>query len=281
MKYTIEGFSQEFALTLKKQVEQGGKTKTIQIDCTDLVILRWFVDFYPNMKKMLIDGKEYAWLSHKKLTEDLPILDITKRACIERMQKLVEFGVLDYKLIKENGTFSLYSFGKNYVHMISKSNENEGVHVQPTQGGAFESGEGTRSNDIGVHVQPHNKDNSIIDSSVKDDSIIDSKSIDYESEFEILWKLYPRKEGKKKAFEAYRSARKKKDKPVTFEQVKDGVIAYAGVCTGRETRYIKQGSTWFNGECWNDEIGGSNNGNAQTGRDTEKGAKPSWGGNVI
>ena len=84
MKYTIEGFSQEYALTLKKNIiTKYGVEKTIKIDFTDLVILRWFVDFYPNMKKMIIDGKEYVWLSHKKLLNDLPLLDISKRACIE------------------------------------------------------------------------------------------------------------------------------------------------------------------------------------------------------
>ena len=70
MKRTIEGFSQEYAATLKKKVKikQRGeeKEKEVKIDCTDLVILRWFVDFFPNMKKMIIDGKEYAWLTHKK-----------------------------------------------------------------------------------------------------------------------------------------------------------------------------------------------------------------------
>jgi hypothetical protein len=99
-----------------------------------------------------------------------------------------------------------------------------------------------------------------------------------ESEFETLWKLYPRKEGKKNALTAYKRARKK---GTTFEQVKDGITAYAGVCVGRDPRYIKQGSTWFNGECWNDEIGGNNNGNAQAGRNPQNGTKPSWGGNII
>lgn len=121
MKHTIEGFSQEYAATLKKKVKikQRGeeKEKEIKIDCTDLVILRWFVDFFPNMKKMIIDGKEYAWLTHKKMLNDLPLLDISKRACIDRMQKLVEFGILEYKLIKDGGTFSLYSFGKNYINL--------------------------------------------------------------------------------------------------------------------------------------------------------------------
>ena len=43
MRYTIEGFSQEYACSLRKEVDG----KTIKLDCTDLVILRWFVDFYP------------------------------------------------------------------------------------------------------------------------------------------------------------------------------------------------------------------------------------------
>ena len=73
MKATIAGFNQEYALTLKKEVpyKKSGH-KTIQIDCTDLVILRWLVDFYPSMKKMYVDGKEYVWLTHKKLMEDIP-----------------------------------------------------------------------------------------------------------------------------------------------------------------------------------------------------------------
>ena len=162
MKYTIEGFCQEYALTLKKTVPTKGGEKKIKIDCTDLVILRWLVDFYPNMKKMTIDGKEYVWLSHKKIMEDLPLLDIAKRACIERMQKLVEFEILEYKLVKDGGTFSLYCFGKNYINL-----------VRSTDTGGTQSNNigGIRSNDIGVCGQPANKNNSIIDSSITHQSI--------------------------------------------------------------------------------------------------------------
>lgn len=160
MKFTIEGFSQEYAATLKKKIEvkQRGvvKEKEIKIDCTDLVILRWFVDFFPDMKKMIIDGKEYAWLTHKKMLNDLPLLDISKRACIERMHKLVEFGILDYKLVKDGGTFSLYGFGVNYMNLV-RSNEGG---IRSTDIG------GIRSTDTGVYVQPDNKDKSIIDTSI-------------------------------------------------------------------------------------------------------------------
>ena len=114
MKQTIEGFNQEYALTLKKTVATSKGEKTIKIDCTDLVILRWFADSYPNMCKTTIDGREYVMVTHSKLVEDLPMIDISKRAFIDRMQKLVEFGILDYQLVKKGGTFSFYAFGKNY-----------------------------------------------------------------------------------------------------------------------------------------------------------------------
>ena len=53
-------------------------------------------------------------ITHSKLLEDLPMIDISKRAFIDRMQKLVDFGILDYQLVKKGGTFSFYTFGKNY-----------------------------------------------------------------------------------------------------------------------------------------------------------------------
>lgn len=173
MKYTIEGFSQAYAMTLKKEVEVNGKTKTIKIDCTDLVILRWFVDFYPNMKKIDVDGVQYAWLTHKKLLTDLPLIDISKRAFIERMQKLVEFGILSYKLLKEGGTFSLYGFGENYKNLINDDTKIDGVCAQPDTGYTFEQHRGIRSNDIGGDVQTYNKDTSINDTSINDSSISD------------------------------------------------------------------------------------------------------------
>ena len=141
MKYTIEGFSQEYALTLRKRTVFQRKERDMQIDCTDLVILRWFVDFYPNMRKMTVDGREYAWVLYKKLLDDLPILGISVRGCSERMQKLVEFGLLDFTLIRDGGTYSLYTFGPNYIKLIAT--DDIGGAVQ-TAGGAVQTATGVR-----------------------------------------------------------------------------------------------------------------------------------------
>lgn len=178
MKQTIAGFNQEYALTLKKTVPvKGGGEKTIKIDCTDLTILRWLVDFWPSMKKMNLDGKEYAWLTHKKLQEDIPLLDISKRACVERMQKLVEFKILDYRFLKQGGTFSLYAFGENYMNLVRSTDYP--VTAQPDTPCAFDQLPGGGSTVHPVHAQPDtpvcgqpdNKDISVIDKSIKDNCL--------------------------------------------------------------------------------------------------------------
>lgn len=71
-------------------------------------------------------------------------------------------------------------------------------------------------------------------------------------EFEDLWSLYPRKDGKKDAIRHYQRARKN---GTTFEQVKAGILNYCEYLKREkvEQRFIMMGSTWFNGEHWNDE----------------------------
>lgn len=73
-----------------------------------------------------------------------------------------------------------------------------------------------------------------------------------EEDFEKLWKLYPKKSGKPKAFSAYKRAIKK---GVTNKEIQTGIVKYLTQIKvqGTTKEYIKNGSTWFNQECWNDE----------------------------
>ena len=77
---------------------------------------------------------------------------------------------------------------------------------------------------------------------------------DLEDEFEELWSLYPKKQGKKKALDTYIKCRKRKGSNVRYEIVKLGIINYTKHIKKNKVpnQYIKQGSTWFNNECWND-----------------------------
>ena len=134
MKYTVEGFSQSEACKFKDKIEikKGNKVKLVEIkiDCTDLVILRWIVDFYPSMIKLNFDNKEYVWINYNTLLKEMPLLDIKKQALADRLQKLCHFKILERKTIKQGGTFSYYSFGENYDKLIRSTTEGECSQLQ-------------------------------------------------------------------------------------------------------------------------------------------------------
>lgn len=139
MKLFVNGFSQESVLSMVDTVKDShGKDKTIRIDCTDLEILRWLVDFYPKMSKIKDGAHEYAFFTYKKVLEDLPILNISKHALLDRFKKMEHFGILRVLCKKEsNGTFTYVGFGDSYLKLISS----ECAGVVNYAGGGFQSTE--------------------------------------------------------------------------------------------------------------------------------------------
>lgn len=98
------------------------------------------------------------------------------------------------------------------------------------------NGEVTNSND--------NKD--------KEEDKYKNKKEEIEKEFETIWSMYPKKQGKANAFKAYMKARKN---GVDKETIWTGLGNYQAYIESNKIsiQYIKNGSTWFNQECWNDD----------------------------
>lgn len=105
------------------------------------------------------------------------------------------------------------------------------------------------NNSIGIPMVDTDK-NSIDKNSIDKNIYISSKT--FEDEFDNLWKLYPKKIGKKDALRHYIRNRKNK---VPYETILEGLKKYIEYIknTNTPTQFIKDGSTWFNQECWNDE----------------------------
>lgn len=75
------------------------------------------------------------------------------------------------------------------------------------------------------------------------------------NEFEDLWSKYPKKRGKKEAFEIYCKYRKAANEDyITKDDVEDGIEQYNRYIKANkiDTKYIKQGSTYFNQRSWED-----------------------------
>ena len=69
--------------------------------------------------------------------------------------------------------------------------------------------------------------------------------------FDEFYSLYPRKEAKQKALQAYLKARKKVDKDTLLEGLKK-YIDYIKT-NKKEREFIKHPATWLNQGCWEDE----------------------------
>lgn len=74
----------------------------------------------------------------------------------------------------------------------------------------------------------------------------------FEDEFQEVWNIYPRKEGRKNALKAYIKARKN---GTSKETILSGLNAYISKINAEKTemQYIKHGSSWFSQECWLDD----------------------------
>ena len=75
----------------------------------------------------------------------------------------------------------------------------------------------------------------------------------YISEFENLWAIYPKKQGKPKAERSYIKARKD---GTTYEEVEQGIYAYQNYIKETETdmQFVKMGSTFFSQRAWGDDF---------------------------
>ena len=162
--------------------------------------------------------------TRKKICFDL---NISNDSLSKYLQQLVNNGYLQIKQIKESGRFShnVYTLPDTKLPCpkISDTEETE-------------------------HGKTDNKSNSV--KSNKDLKKNNKKNII--ADFETLWKMYPRKQVKTKALKAYQKAI---TEGVSFETVEQGIKSYCEYIKKNKTKteYIKHGSTWFNGYCWNDE----------------------------
>ena len=155
-----------------------------------------------------------------------------KDSVMNALTELEQFGYLKRtRTTNEKGQFSGYDYD-----IYEKPFKAEPQEVEPY------AGKPNTDNPLQLNTKELNTKKSITKELINNIS----------AEFETLWKLYPRKLGKDKALKAYIKARKG---DTTFEQVEQGIKAYCEYIKSAKvkTEYIKHGSTYFNGNCWNDE----------------------------
>lgn len=249
MKYTIEGFSQRAVIEFKNDTQS--------LDCTDLVILRWFIDFKDSgaMSTYEHEGNTYYWVNYDKLISDLPIISMSKRSIYSRMMKLVNFGILThYHKNKNNESKSCYGIGKEYIRLISDEWSEDN----------FRGCKKTTSEGVGSQLP--SKDSSIKDYSNNnkyspyipqgDDcgaELVASQKQEYVEGFDAFYALYPKHVGKAAALKAWK---KLKPNAELQEIMAKALIEHMKSKQWNEEggRYIPNPAKWINERRWEDEV---------------------------
>ena len=179
----------------------------------------------------------------------------------KKLQKICGFSDDDYKILIAKGFFIPFESG---VMVITDWNKNnwldtrrltETEYIEELKMLELVNDKYELNNPCLANAKPMLSQNSIEEYSIEENSIDTNMSkikTDFRQEFEMLWKEYPKKEGKKKALDEYTKARKK---GTTFEEVQKGIEEYNKHIKRKKvtSQYISMGSTWFNQHRWSDD----------------------------
>lgn len=213
------------------------------------------------------DGHYWTYNSKKAFAELFPYM--TERQIDYALKKLIDDGIIitgKYNTNKYNQT--LWYAITNFGYSILQNCEMEQTNLSNQNDKIVECNTNNKQADIKRQIitTDNNKENPYTEkpftenpqqlntkplNTESDINITNKKlniNVQIEQEFEEVWKIYPRKEDKKKAFSAYKTARKK----ASFDEIKKGVETYSNHIriSNTDKRYIKLGATYFNGECW-------------------------------
>ena len=179
----------------------------------------------------LPDGWEFSVRGLSALSND----------CVDgvmnQLNELEEHGYLRRKQLRDKGKFK----GFEYIVSEAKMNVEPGddkpytekpYTVKPNTGKPYTEKPAQSNNKQSINKSSNKKE--------------------INNEFDSLWILYPRKQGKDKALKYYEKARKS---GTTYEEVEQGILAYKAYIDVEEieSQYIKQGSTFFSQKAWQDD----------------------------
>ena len=184
-------------------------------------------------KNQLLDENGYFYSTIENIEENT---GLSRHQQKKSLEELKELGIIEIKVkglpakryIKLNIEILTNKFVKNLQTGVLKNDKLECKKVT------------TNNNNI------NNNNLTIINNKEK----INKK--DLEIEFEEVWKLYPKKQGKTNSLKNYIKARQK---GIEKETIINGLINYINYIQIEklDSKYIKNGSTWFYQECWNDD----------------------------
>ena len=110
MRYAILGFNQKLAIENNLSIN-------------DLLLLQYimYANGNPTMTHIVDDEISYVWLSHTKIQEDLPILNISEGTLKNKLSSLKKFGFISSKTYGDKqtgGSRSFYTITEKCISLL-------------------------------------------------------------------------------------------------------------------------------------------------------------------
>ena len=231
--------------------------------------IQWLEEQEPN-------GRDYAYFYLKLCLKSLKSNGVLIRKVGNILipydnKKLAELTKMDFdtvtvamELLKKIGLVKILENGEIYIEQLQNLIGSKSIGAFKKQQQRLIGGQGVdkcppkieididieKELDIEIEIEEEINNTDLHTSST-------TKSNDEEilkTEFDKLWKLYPKKVGKDKSFAKYKKYRTSKGSDyTTFDEVMSGLERYLKYIEQNVWYSPKDGSTWFNNKGWQDE----------------------------
>lgn len=228
-------------------VIQGFMVKELKLKGNELLVYSIIYGFSQTENQRFTGGLQYLadWTNSTKQGVIKNLKSLVEKGYIIKEDKIIN-GVkfCEYRSTELNGVLNKVEQGIKQSLMGGKQSLTEGIKQSLTNN--------INNNNINNNIfnNKENKSNKVADEISPNEFNI------LKNEFEDLWSQYPKKRGKKEAFEIYCKYRKATNEDyITKDDVEDGIEQYNRYikANGTEDKYIKYGSTFFEERAWEDD----------------------------
>lgn len=243
------------------------------LDYRHVIILDWFNRFKGTgvMERAIIDSKEYYWINHAYLADQLKGLKCQARSIAKLLKELVDAGVFtSHSSVGRGGRHSYYGINDAvYLRLICYVPQ----RINGAENDMYPESDMTAQNDNhvsdDVHVMYPESDmtciqeDTCIDCTVNDCTVNDKTSVDdsdqnqrydHRKAFDLFWTAYPRKVNKRHALTAWGHI--KMPDATWFAQMMRSLDAWkrCDQWTRDRGQFIPHPATWLNRGGWESEL---------------------------
>jgi len=190
-----------------------------------------------------INGEVYYWVARQSIVKELPILGLKPDTAYRHLKALGELGLIDYKKDGKKDCIRITNKGKEYLSStMSETNpsSSKNTEMNPSK--------------CGNESENNSEMNPTYPTTIKTNP---TTKLSINTYFDDFWKVYPKKQAKQDAKQAYAKALNHqdfKDIDSPHEYIINALINQKDSGKFNDKKFTPHPTTWLNKARWSDEI---------------------------